>query len=101
MWAFLWLSLFGAWAQEPENVSLDETEDTQEEEPEWDVNAPPGNAQFVDIDVRTGTWMSVDVSPDGSTLVFDLLGDIYTLPITGGEATAITSGMAWDMQPKF
>src|SRR5688572_33194131 len=43
-----------------------------------------------------GTWMSLDVSPDGRTIVFDLLGDLYTMPIGGGKATRITSGMAWD-----
>lgn len=48
-----------------------------------------------------GTWMSLDVSPDGSTIVFDLLGDLYTIPITGGAATRITSGMAYDVQPRF
>src|SRR5499425_1658451 len=48
-----------------------------------------------------GTWMSVDVSPDGRTLVFDLLGDLYTVPITGGSATRITSGQAFDAMPSF
>ncbi len=48
-----------------------------------------------------GTWLSLDVSPDGTTLVFDLLGDLYTLPMTGGKATRITSGMAYDVQPRF
>jgi len=43
--------------------------------------------------------MSLDISPDGREIVFDLLGDLYTLPIEGGAATALTSGMAWDMQP--
>src|SRR5881394_2342784 len=50
---------------------------------------------------RTGHWMSVDVSPDGRTLVFDLLGDLYTMPITGGKATALTRGMGFDAQPRF
>jgi imidazolonepropionase-like amidohydrolase/Tol biopolymer transport system component len=68
---------------------------------DWDVNAPPGPAETVSIDTTTGTWMSVDVSPDGETLVFDLLGDLYTMPIAGGEATSLTEGMAWDMQPTF
>ncbi len=48
-----------------------------------------------------GTWLSVDVSPDGRTVVFDLLGDLFTVPIEGGSATRITSGMAFDMQPRF
>jgi len=69
----------------------------------WDVMKPPGadTAKSALIDVTEGTWMNVDVSPDGSTLAFDLLGDLYTLPIAGGEAKALTSGLAWDMQPRF
>jgi len=50
---------------------------------------------------RTGHWMSVDVSRDGQTIVFDLLGDIYTMPISGGKATALTRGMGFDAQPRF
>jgi Tol biopolymer transport system component len=48
-----------------------------------------------------GSWISVDVSPDGQTLVFDHLGDLYTMPITGGTATPLTRGMAMDAQPRF
>ena len=48
-----------------------------------------------------GTWINLDLSPDGSTIVFELLGDLYTVPVEGGEATRITSGMAYDMQPEF
>ena len=45
--------------------------------------------------------MSVDVSPDGRTLVFDLLGDLYTMPIQGGKATLLSGGAAWEVQPRF
>jgi Tol biopolymer transport system component/imidazolonepropionase-like amidohydrolase len=45
--------------------------------------------------------MSLDVSPDGQTIVFDLLGDLYTVPITGGTPTQLTSGMALDAQPRY
>lgn len=48
-----------------------------------------------------GHWMSVDVSPDGQSLVFDLLGDLYTMPMAGGAATPLTRGMAFDGQPRF
>src|SRR5688572_19088488 len=47
------------------------------------------------------SWVSLDVSPDGRTLIFDLLGDLYTLPMSGGKATRLTSGMAYDAQPRF
>ena len=47
------------------------------------------------------TWLSLDLSSDGKTIVFELLGDLYTLPIAGGQATRITSGQAYDMQPAF
>lgn len=67
----------------------------------WNVNDPPGEKHSVPIDVRTGTWMSLDVSPDGERIVFDLLGDIYAMPIAGGEARKLTSGLAWDIQPRF
>ena len=70
-------------------------------EEKWDVNAIPGDARTINIDTRAGTWMSLDVSPDGSTIAFDLLGDIYTLPIAGGEATSINNGHSWSMQPRF
>ncbi len=70
-------------------------------EEKWDVNAPGFPATQVDLDVTEGTWMSLDVSPKGDELVFDLLGDLYTLPIGGGEAKALTTGVAWDMQPRY
>ena len=47
------------------------------------------------------TWMSLDVSPDGRTIVFETLGDLYTLPISGGKATQITTGIAHDSQPRY
>ena len=55
----------------------------------------------LDINTDQGTWMSLDVHPDGSKLLFDLLGDIYELPIQGGKATRITEGLAFDSHPKY
>ncbi len=76
-----------------------ETDDKKK--PEWDVNTPPGDARTVQINTTEGTWMSLDVSPDGRSIAFDLLGDIYTLPIAGGKATSVNSGVSWSMQPRF
>lgn len=67
----------------------------------WDVTNPPGNYKDVEFTVAEGTWMNLDVSPDGKTLAFDLLGDIYTMPITGGTATPLQTGHAWQCQPRF
>lgn len=75
--------------------------DGSKEDKKWDVSAPPLPTRDVPIDVDEGTWMSLDVSPDGRTIAFDLLGDIYVIPAAGGEARAIASGMAWEMQPRF
>lgn len=60
--------------------------------------APTRAARFT---ATRATWMSLDVSPDGSRIVFDLLGDLYTLPIAGGQATRITQGLAYDAQPRW
>jgi imidazolonepropionase-like amidohydrolase/Tol biopolymer transport system component len=74
----------------------------KDEKPKWKVSEPVGPPRHdATIDVTEGTWLSVDVSPDGREVAFDLLGDIYTIPITGGEAKAITTGIEWDMQPRY
>ena len=69
----------------------------------WDVNTPSFGAQAMtaQLDVTEGTWLNVDVSPDGKSVLFDLLGDIYQMPIEGGDAVALTSGLAWDMQAQY
>jgi len=55
----------------------------------------------INFTTSESSWMSIDISPDGQTLVFDLLGDLYTIPIAGGKATPLTSGMAFDTHPRF
>lgn len=72
------------------------------EEKKWSVTHPEGVAyKEVNFTVTEGTWMSLDVSPDGKEIVFDLLGDIYLMPISGGEARSIASGLAFEVQPRF
>ena len=67
----------------------------------WNVDNPPGPSKKVNITTNEGTWMNLDVSPDGENIVFDLLGDIYTIPIKGGKATTLSSGKSWDIQPRY
>ena len=58
-------------------------------------------ADDVALTLSEGTWLSVDVSPDGKTIIFDLLNDIYSMPAGGGEAKAILSGPATQRSPQF
>ena len=62
---------------------------------------PLKTADKIEFVTDEGTWMSLDVSADGNTIVFELLGDIYTLPISGGEARRIVAGLSFDSQPRF
>ena len=72
-----------------------------QDDKKWDVNNPPGKFKEVDFTVNEGTWMNIDVSPDGQKIVFDLLGDIYVIPIKGGNATCLREGLAWEVQPRW
>ena len=67
----------------------------------WDVEKYKGPTKSFNITTDEGTWMNLDVSPNGQEIVFDLLGDIYKMPINGGPATLLSGGIAFDVQPRF
>lgn len=67
----------------------------------WDVNAPEGPHKLVQFTTSEGTWMNLDLSPDGKTIVFDLLGDLYSMPVTGGKANLLRGGHALEVQPRY
>ncbi len=73
----------------------------KEDDKKWDVTAEHGPTKTVSFTTTEGTWMNLDVSPDGQEIVFDLLGDLYVVPATGGKAKRLTSGPAFDVQPRF
>jgi imidazolonepropionase-like amidohydrolase/Tol biopolymer transport system component len=86
-------------AQTPQDAKPDKTE-----KKEWDINQPLGPAKKIEFETTEGTWLDVDVSPDGKRVVFDLLGDLYAMPLDGtgaGLAERLTSGATFDMQPRF
>ena len=79
-----------------------EEDNSDADEDDWDKKDLPLNPDStVEFTTTEGSWMSVDVSPDGSTVVFDLLGDLYTVPMGGGTATRVTEGMGWDSMPAY
>lgn len=72
------------------------------QKPKWDVSNPAGWAlKDVPLSTNEGTWMNLDVSPDGTEIVFDLMGDIYIMPMAGGDAKALRSGLPFEVQPRF
>jgi len=63
--------------------------------------AEPSRARVVSFETQEGSFMNLDVSKDGQTVVFDLLGSIYTLPIGGGTATPLVDGKGWNISPRY
>ena len=72
-------------------------EKKKEEEPPL----PLKPARKIEFTTNEGTWLSLDVSPDGNSIIFELIGDLYTVPMTGGEAKKLTSGWAFNSEPSY
>ena len=70
---------------------------------QWDVTLARGKTRDIDFTTNEGTWTSVDISPDGQWVAFDLLGHIYRMPVSGGDATVLTqnSGVALNFHPRI
>ncbi len=101
-------SFTGVVCSEDGNSTATGTGETAKEQAAWDIEETPGKTVEQAIDTTEGTWITVDVSPDGKKVVFDLLGDLYEMPIEGADGkdgrgwpSKLTSGVAWDMQPAY
>ena len=75
--------------------------DDEEEGDKWDVTQPQGELKTITIDTVESTWSNLSVSQDGQTIAFDMLGDIYTVSINGGEGKPLVHGFDWNMQPAY
>ena len=73
--------------------------DEKADKPKWDVLNPSFPLHKLSIDTNETTWSSLDITPDGKTIVFDMLGDLYTVPLAGGKATSLTQDFAWNIHP--
>ena len=89
-----------ALAQDEKKEAEKKDEKKDEKKPETPP-LPLKAEKTIKFSTNEGTWMSLDVSPDGTTIVFDMLGDIYTLPVAGGDAKKVHGGMSFESQPKF
>jgi Tol biopolymer transport system component len=86
-------------AQEPKKEVKADTAKKEKTKKKKDLPLEIGRR--VPIKTTEGTWMSLDISPDGKTIAFDFLGDIFTMPFSGGKPTQFTKGMSFDSHPKF
>lgn len=73
------------------------------DEEEWDVTRARGEVEEIDFQVEEGTWLSVDISPDGRWVVFDLLGNLYRVSTEGGEAELLSrnAGVSLNYHPRY
>lgn len=61
----------------------------------------------ISIATSESSYLDVDISPDGSTILFTCLGELFSLPAKGGVATQLTRGLAinrcpiWSPDGKF
>jgi len=88
-------------ASQEKDKKDEKKEEKKDDKKDEKKGLPLKSDRKIEFTTDEGTWLSLDVSPDGKTIVFELLGDLYTLPIEGGQAKLISGGMAFDSQPKF
>ncbi|MBT6035259.1 MAG: amidohydrolase, partial [Kordiimonadaceae bacterium] len=85
-------------APQDDDKGADEAADDKDDD---DEGLPLKPERKIEFETDEGTWLALDVSPDGETIIFELLGDIYTMPAAGGEATALITGMGFQSQPNY
>lgn len=66
---------------------------------EWDITNTGEPYRDVELSLDEGTWITVAVHPTADLILFDVLGDIYSIPTTGGEAKLVHGGHAIQHSP--
>ena len=83
-----------------DNTTVDTLAETSKYDIEnWQVTQPPFKLNEVAISTNETTWSSLDVSPNGKFMIFDMLGDLYKVDIKGGNATPLIQDFAWNIHP--
>ncbi len=83
------------------SLTAQDTEKAKDSTKKATKELPLEPTRKVNFTTDKGTWISVDVSPDGTTIMFDMMGDLYTIPMSGGKATRVTEGMPYDVHPRY
>ncbi len=95
--ALLFTSVPGKAGAQPPAAPQEKTEAQTSKQSGLSLHA----ARKIEFSTDEGTWVSLDVSSDGRSIVFDLVGHLYSLNIEGGNAVPITSGFSFESQPRF
>lgn len=107
------LSIMSGQAHPPDDdqpiIRVDAQDDPVANNPDTDGDADEKSKKelslalprVIEFETDEGTWLSLDISPDGLTIIFELLGEIYTMPSAGGEATRLITSAGFDSQPAF
>lgn len=95
------LAVLGSYSVFAQSDSTEVEVDSVKKDDEKKKDLPLEAERKIRIKTDEGSWMSLDVSPDGKTIAFDMLGDLYLLPVSGGKAERLTEGLAFDSHPKF
>jgi Tol biopolymer transport system component len=90
-----------SWQKEGKEAPQAKDQEKKDQPKKGVQGLPLVSNRTIEFTTDEGTWVSLDVSPDGKTITFDLLGDLYTVPIEGGDAKSITTGLAFDSQPRY
>jgi Tol biopolymer transport system component len=91
----LWIGATGTQAPGAQGGDDDQKESDEKE------GLPLEPTRTIELQTDEATWLSLDVSPDGTAIILELLGDLYTVPMAGGEAKRITEGLPFDSQPAY
>ncbi|MBP6705481.1 MAG: PD40 domain-containing protein, partial [Vicinamibacteria bacterium] len=90
-----------AFARTPELTSVAAQETKATTPSSEKAGLPLKTERKIAFETDEGTWVSLDVAPDGKTIVFELAGELYTLPMAGGKASPLSTGLAFDSQPRY
>ena len=71
-------------------VFAEDSSEESEDKAKWDVSSDQYHTQEISIDTTATTWSNVTVSHDGKTLVFDMLGVIYSVPMASAKVSPPT-----------
>lgn len=86
------------WKEPPISIFLD---GAGQEGKDDKKGLPLEGERIVEFETDEATWISLDVTPNGEHIFFEILGDIYRIPLSGGDAMRVIEGFGFQSQPSI